>query len=285
MVNQLMGKTDPTIAWDLPHEILLDLIGICIGGHSQAIAQTLHMGIHNDTATDPKSRTQHNIGRLTGHTGQLQEFLHAFRNSFFERLNDPSGRPYQILGLVPKKPRASYDLLQLSLIRLGHVAGCRIALKKLRRDPIHAHICALSGEDGGNEKLKRIVVMKSAFGVGIFFVQSPEDLSDPMFFLGFLPGCGFLWTHDRHSSYHRRTKGHPMRKIKTVALLVLLGAFFSLLFHSTAEATLKHKKETGKKCIFCHSRIPEPEEKDPQLNGEGEKFRENDYSLTQDQQD
>ncbi len=206
MVNQLMGKTDPTITWDLTHEILLDLVGICVGGHSQAIAQTLHMGIHNDTVTDSKSRTQHNIGRLTGHTGQLQEILHAFRNSFFERLNDPSGRPYQILGLVSKKTRASYDLLQLFLIRLGHLAGCRIALKQLGRDLIHAHIRALSGKDSGNEKLRRIVVMKSAFGIGIFLVQSPEDLSDPMFFLGFFSGYGFSWTHDRSSSYHRRTK-------------------------------------------------------------------------------
>ena len=151
MVNQLMGKPDPTITWDQTHEILLDLVGICVGGHSQAIAQTLHMGIHNDTGTDSKSRTQHNIGRLTGHTGQLQEFLHALRNSFFERLNDLSGRPYQILGLVSKETRASYDLLQLLLIRLGQFAGYRIALKQLGRDHIHAHIRALGGKDSGNE--------------------------------------------------------------------------------------------------------------------------------------
>ncbi len=76
-----------------------------------------------------------------------------------------------------------------------------------------------------------------------------------------------------------------MRRIKMAALLVLLGGFFSLLFHSTAEATLKHKKETGKRCIFCHTRIPEPEEKDPHLNADGEKFQENGFTLTQDQQD
>jgi hypothetical protein len=207
MVNQLMGKPDPTITWDLTHEILLDFVGICVGSHSQAIAQTLHMGIYDDTVTDSKSRTQHNIGRLTGHTGQLQEFLHAFRNSFFERLNDPFGRPYQILGLVSKKTRASYDLLQFLLIRLGHLAGCRKALKQFRRDHIHAHIRALSGKNRGNEKLKRIVVMKSAFGIAIFFVQSPEDLSNPIFLLGILSGYGFSWTHDQRSSYHRKTKG------------------------------------------------------------------------------
>jgi hypothetical protein len=215
MVNQLMGKTDPTTTWDLTHEILLDLVGICVGGHSQAIAQTLHMGIHNDTVTNSKSRTQYNIGRLSGHTGQLQEFLHAFWNFFFERLNDPLGRPDQILGLVSKETRASYDLLQLLLIRLGHLARCSIALKQLGRDHIHADIRALGGKDSGNEKLKRIVVMKSAFGIGIFLVQSPEDLSDPMFFLGFLSGYGFSWTHDRRSSYHRRTGRNERKPIST----------------------------------------------------------------------
>ena len=76
-----------------------------------------------------------------------------------------------------------------------------------------------------------------------------------------------------------------MRKIKMVTLLILLGSFFLLLFDSTAEATLKHRKETAKRCVFCHTRIPEPEEKDSQLNGEGEKFKENGYTLTEDQQD
>ena len=77
----------------------------------------------------------------------------------------------------------------------------------------------------------------------------------------------------------------PMRKINRIALLVLLGGFFLLLIDSTTEATLKHKKETGKRCIFCHTRIPEPEEKDPQLNADGEKFKGNGYTLTEDQQD
>ena len=76
-----------------------------------------------------------------------------------------------------------------------------------------------------------------------------------------------------------------MRRIKMVTLLILLGGFFSLLFDSTDEATLKHRKETAKRCVFCHTRIPEPEEKDPQLNADGEKFRENGYNLTEDQQE
>ncbi len=76
-----------------------------------------------------------------------------------------------------------------------------------------------------------------------------------------------------------------MRKIKLIALSIILSGFFLLLFTFTAEATLKHRKETGKKCVFCHTRIPEPEEKDPQLNEQGKKFKENDYRLTEDQKE
>ena len=76
-----------------------------------------------------------------------------------------------------------------------------------------------------------------------------------------------------------------MKILKVTAFSIILSGFFLLLFHSTAEATLKYRKETGKLCVFCHTRIPEPEEKDPQLNADGEKFRENGYNLTEDQQE
>jgi hypothetical protein len=74
-----------------------------------------------------------------------------------------------------------------------------------------------------------------------------------------------------------------MSKIKLIALAIILGGFFLLLFNLTAEATLKHRKKTGKKCVFCHTRIPEHGEEDPQLNEQGRKFKENDYRLTKDQ--
>ena len=48
-------------------------------------------------------------------------------------------------------------------------------------------------------------------------------------------------------------------------------------------ATLKYKRETSKKCAFCHSGIPEMEDEDPQLNQEGKKFRENGFKLTEEQ--
>lgn len=43
--------------------------------------------------------------------------------------------------------------------------------------------------------------------------------------------------------------------------------------------TLKYKKETGKKCNFCHIGIPEKGDRNPQLNETGKKFKANGYKL------
>ena len=69
-------------------------------------------------------------------------------------------------------------------------------------------------------------------------------------------------------------------------LFLALGLPLSLvlgLLSPQLTATLKYKRETSKKCVFCHSGIPEMEEEDPQLNQEGQKFRENGFKLTEGQ--
>ncbi len=76
-----------------------------------------------------------------------------------------------------------------------------------------------------------------------------------------------------------------MKTLKVTAFSIILSGFFLLLFHSTAEATLKYRKETGKQCVFCHTRIPEPAQDDPELTEDGKMFKENGYHLTEDQKE
>ncbi len=76
-----------------------------------------------------------------------------------------------------------------------------------------------------------------------------------------------------------------MKTLQVTAFSIILCGFFLLLFESTAEATLKYRKETGKLCVFCHTRIPEPEQDDPELTEEGKKFKENGYHLTETQKE
>lgn len=75
-----------------------------------------------------------------------------------------------------------------------------------------------------------------------------------------------------------------MRRLRTWVVFGLLAGFFFLLVGpARLEATLKYKKETGKKCTFCHTAIPNQGDEDPKLNREGRRFKENGYRLTEDQ--
>ncbi len=74
--------------------------------------------------------------------------------------------------------------------------------------------------------------------------------------------------------------------MRSAKLFLTLGLPLSLvlgLLSLQLTATLKFKRETNKKCVFCHSGIPEMEDEDPQLNQEGRKFRENGFKLTEEQ--
>ena len=70
-----------------------------------------------------------------------------------------------------------------------------------------------------------------------------------------------------------------MKTIKTAFLLgTALG--MALLFSATpSNATQKYAKETGKKCLDCHTKVPKKGATDHLLTELGKKFAENDHKL------
>ena len=70
-----------------------------------------------------------------------------------------------------------------------------------------------------------------------------------------------------------------MKTIKTAFLLgTALGV--ALLFSATpSNATQKYAKETGKKCLDCHTKVPKKGAKDHLLNELGKRFAENGHKL------
>ena len=54
----------------------------------------------------------------------------------------------------------------------------------------------------------------------------------------------------------------------------------ALLFSPTpSNAIQKYAKETGKKCLDCHTKVPKKGDKDHQLTELGKKFAENGHKL------
>jgi hypothetical protein len=70
--------------------------------------------------------------------------------------------------------------------------------------------------------------------------------------------------------------------MKVLKLGFLLGTALgvALLFSTTpTDASQKYAKETGKKCLDCHSKVPKKGDTDHQLNEFGKKFAENGHKL------
>jgi len=74
-----------------------------------------------------------------------------------------------------------------------------------------------------------------------------------------------------------------MRRITQGLTLAALTLVMALFLAGSLQATLKYKKETGKKCVFCHTGIPKAGDEDPQLNEDGKEFKRNNYQLTEEQ--
>jgi len=74
-----------------------------------------------------------------------------------------------------------------------------------------------------------------------------------------------------------------MKSVRNALIFTTLVAIFLLLWNDTSHATLKYKRQTGKKCNVCHTGIPKAGDEDPQLTKTGREFKKNGYKLTKDQ--
>ena len=64
------------------------------------------------------------------------------------------------------------------------------------------------------------------------------------------------------------------RMLKLISIFFFAVALIFTLMH-TASASAKFTKETGKKCLDCHSKIPKKGEAELYLTEYGKKFKEN----------
>ena len=71
-----------------------------------------------------------------------------------------------------------------------------------------------------------------------------------------------------------------MKTLKLMSLLFTAAAVLLVFSMTPTTATQKYAKETGKKCLNCHAKIPKKGE-DPQLTELGKKFAENGHKLPQ----
>ncbi len=69
-------------------------------------------------------------------------------------------------------------------------------------------------------------------------------------------------------------------KILRLGFVLMTALGVALIFSGPPpEASAKYMKETGKKCLDCHTKVPKKGATDPQLTELGKKFAENGHKL------
>ena len=69
-----------------------------------------------------------------------------------------------------------------------------------------------------------------------------------------------------------------MKSLKIALVVATALAVFCLHPSNPTTANVKYQKETNKKCLDCHKKVPKKGE-DPQLTELGKKFAENGHKL------
>ena len=70
-----------------------------------------------------------------------------------------------------------------------------------------------------------------------------------------------------------------LKAILKVFSVLCFALVIALALTSNGAATQKYAKETGKKCLDCHKKMPKKGDKDVQLTELGQKFKDNDHKL------
>src|SRR5664279_4529175 len=178
--DDLVRETNPLVARDRLHQVLLDLLRILVFRQLQAARDALHMRVHHHAVGDPVPRSQHDVRGLAGHSGQLQEFVHGARYLAAELADQLTGGAHHRLRFVAEESGGANVVFELFGLERGKRFGRRVFLEDDRRDHVDAYVGALRRKDGRHQQLPGAVVMQSAGRGRIALVEPLQDLVDAL---------------------------------------------------------------------------------------------------------
>lgn len=133
------------------------------------------MCVHHDAFRLAVGDAENDVGRLASDTIELDKFVERigdFTVMFFEKALATTSEG---TGLVAEEAGTANQGLQFRGSSGSKVGGAAVATEKGGGDEVHAGVGALRAENGGDEKLKRIVVMQGTARARIRGAQSAED--------------------------------------------------------------------------------------------------------------
>ena len=175
MPDQLMGKENPAIFRNHFHQIRLDLLRVRILRQSQPARKPLHVRINNHSRRNSESSSQHDVPSLSRDARKREDLLHRAWHFAAKLLDDLFASAQDRFRLVAVKAGRADFLLDVTRVRIRERGRSWILLEEPRRNHVHALVSTLRRQNGGDQKLERIVMFQCAARCWIRFVEPMQD--------------------------------------------------------------------------------------------------------------
>ena len=170
-----MRKENPAIFRNHFHQIGLDFLRVRILRQIQPAREPLHVRINNDSRRDSESRSEHDVPSLSGDARKREDLLHRTRHFAVKFLDDLFAGAQDRFRLVAVKASRADFLFDITRARIRERGRSWILFEEPRRNHVHALVSALRRQNGGDQKLERIVMFQCAARCWIRFVEPMQD--------------------------------------------------------------------------------------------------------------
>jgi len=125
------------------------------------------VSVHNDALGNTEGRSENDVGGFASDPVELQEFGHRARDMSAVLFGDHSTTIANGTGLVAEETCGSDERLKFARRRGGIIGSGAVFVEQCWRDHVDAFIGALRTENGGDQKLERVLVMQGAAEIGV----------------------------------------------------------------------------------------------------------------------
>ena len=175
--DEEVAPEGPGVLRDLFDEVFFDFDRVFLLGQTEALAQAGDVGVDDDAGFDAVGVAEDDIGGFASDAGEVSEVVEILRNFTVMFPHEGFRGGDEILGFVAEETGGADEVFDVFLFGGSECFGVRVFFEKGGRHHVDAHVGALRGEDGGDEKLEGPLVVEFAMGVGVGGAEDAKKLA------------------------------------------------------------------------------------------------------------
>jgi hypothetical protein len=138
-----VAEARPLAPWNKLHKVGFNFVGIPLFRKFKTMSEPRHVSINHDAFVLTKSVSEHNVRRFAADPWERNQFGHRTRDLSVITFQEILGHGAQIPGLIPVKPCALDQILELGLVDLSEIFWIATLSKQVARYQVYTFVGAL----------------------------------------------------------------------------------------------------------------------------------------------